>query len=89
MRAVKAERGWGTVCTEYCSIHPTSDDHPSPFAALWDQGDVANLAVLVEGVHRRGIQGRGFLTVFLTGAPLTRDSHFDVCRRDLRRRSAE
>jgi dimethylamine/trimethylamine dehydrogenase len=54
MRAVKAEGGWGTVCTEYCSIHPTSDDHPSPFAALWDQGDVANLAVLVEGVHRHG-----------------------------------
>jgi dimethylamine/trimethylamine dehydrogenase len=54
MRAVKAEGGWGTVCTEYCSIHPTSDDHPSPFAALWDQGDVANLAVLVDGVHRHG-----------------------------------
>ncbi len=54
MRAVKAEGGWGTVCTEYCSIHPTSDDHPSPFASLWDQGDVANLAVLVEGVHRHG-----------------------------------
>jgi dimethylamine/trimethylamine dehydrogenase len=46
--------GWGTVCTEYCSIHPTSDDHPSPFASLWDQGDVANLRVLVEGVHRHG-----------------------------------
>jgi dimethylamine/trimethylamine dehydrogenase len=54
MRAVKAEGGWGTVCTEYCSIHPTSDDHPSPFATLWDQGDVANMAVLVEGVHRHG-----------------------------------
>jgi dimethylamine/trimethylamine dehydrogenase len=54
MRAVKAEGGWGTVCTEYCSIHPTSDDHPSPFASLWDQGDVANLAVLVESVHRHG-----------------------------------
>jgi dimethylamine/trimethylamine dehydrogenase len=54
MRAVKAEGGWGTVCTEYCSIHPTSDDHPSPFAALWDQGDVANLGILVEGVHRHG-----------------------------------
>jgi dimethylamine/trimethylamine dehydrogenase len=54
MRAVKAEGGWGTVCTEYCSVHPTSDDHPSPFASLWDQGDVANLAVLAEGVHRHG-----------------------------------
>ncbi len=26
MRAVKAEGGWGVVCTEYCSIHPASDD---------------------------------------------------------------
>ena len=54
MRAIKAEGGWGVVCTEYCSIHPTSDDHPSPFASLWDQGDVANLAALADGVHRHG-----------------------------------
>lgn len=54
MRAVKAEGGWGVVCTEYCSIHPTSDDHPSPYASLWDQGDVRNLAMLAEGVHRHG-----------------------------------
>lgn len=28
MRATKAEGGWGVVCTEYCSIHPSSDDDP-------------------------------------------------------------
>ncbi len=27
--AMKAEGGWGAVCTEYCSIHPESDDTPS------------------------------------------------------------
>ncbi|HVJ40466.1 MAG TPA: FAD-dependent oxidoreductase [Dongiaceae bacterium] len=54
MRAVKAEGGWSVVCTEYCSIHPTSDDHPAPYASLWDQGDVRNLAILAEGVHRHG-----------------------------------
>ena len=32
LREVKAEGGWGVVCTEYCSIHPSSDDHPYPFA---------------------------------------------------------
>ena len=26
MREVKAEGGWGVVCTEYCSIHASSDD---------------------------------------------------------------
>jgi dimethylamine/trimethylamine dehydrogenase len=54
MRGVKAEGGWGVVCTEYCSIHPTSDDQPHPFAALWDDGDVANLAAMAEQVHAFG-----------------------------------
>ena len=54
MRAVKAEGGWGVVCTEYCSIHPSSDDHPYPFASNWDDGDLANLAAIADAVHRRG-----------------------------------
>ena len=48
MRGMKAEGGWGVVCTEYCSIHPSSDDLPYPFAALWDDGDVANLAAMAQ-----------------------------------------
>jgi dimethylamine/trimethylamine dehydrogenase len=28
MREVKAEGGWGVVCTECCSIHASSDDVP-------------------------------------------------------------
>ncbi len=54
MRAMKAEGGWGVVCTEYCSIHPTSDDQPYPFAAMWDEGDIANLAAMAEQVHAHG-----------------------------------
>ena len=54
MRGMKAEGGWGVVCTEYCSIHPTSDDHPWPFAALWDDGDVRNLAAMANAVHAHG-----------------------------------
>jgi dimethylamine/trimethylamine dehydrogenase len=54
MRAMKAEGGWGVVCTEYCSIHPSSDDQPYPFAALWDEGDIANLAAMSEQVHAHG-----------------------------------
>ena len=30
MRGIKAEGGWGVVCTEYCSIHQSSDDLPQP-----------------------------------------------------------
>lgn len=54
MRGMKAEGGWGVVCTEYCSIHPTSDDHPHPFAANWDDGDVGNLAFMADQVHAHG-----------------------------------
>ncbi len=54
MRAMKAEGGWGVVCTEYCSIHATSDDQPYPFASIWDDGDLANLAALADQVHAHG-----------------------------------
>ncbi|MEE4235136.1 MAG: FAD-dependent oxidoreductase, partial [Anderseniella sp.] len=54
MREVKAEGGWGVVNTEYCSIHPTSDDLPFPFCSLWDDQDVRNLRLLTEKVHAHG-----------------------------------
>ena len=54
LRGVKAEGGWGTVCTEYCSIHPSSDDEPFPSASLWDDNDVSALAMTVERVHEHG-----------------------------------
>jgi dimethylamine/trimethylamine dehydrogenase len=54
MRGVKAEGGWGVVNTEYCSIHPTSDDTPYPHATNWDEGDVAALAAMADQVHRHG-----------------------------------
>jgi dimethylamine/trimethylamine dehydrogenase len=54
MRGMKAAGGWGVVCTEYCSIHPSSDDQPHPFASMWDAGDVRNLAAMAEQVHAHG-----------------------------------
>ncbi len=54
MRGMKAEGGWGVVCTEYCSIHETSDDTPFPYATLWDDGDVRNLSALADAVHDHG-----------------------------------
>jgi dimethylamine/trimethylamine dehydrogenase len=54
MRGVKAEGGWGTVCTGYCSIHPSSDDEPYPTASLWDDNDVPALAMMVDRVHEHG-----------------------------------
>lgn len=30
LRGMKAEGGWGVVCTGACSVHPSSDDSPFP-----------------------------------------------------------
>ncbi len=54
MRGIKAEGGWGVVNTEYCSIHPSSDDIPAPFASLWDEGDIRNMAAMADAVHAHG-----------------------------------
>ncbi len=54
MRGIKAEGGWGVVCTEYCSIHPSADDSPYAFATLWDEQDVKAQALMVESVKRHG-----------------------------------
>ncbi len=51
MRGMKAEGGWGVVCTEYCSAHPTSDDGGYPHARLWDNNDVHVHAQMTDAVH--------------------------------------
>jgi dimethylamine/trimethylamine dehydrogenase len=54
LRGIKAEGGWGVVCTEYCSIHPTSDDSPYAFLTLWDDDDIAPLAATADAIHAHG-----------------------------------
>ncbi len=54
LRGIKAEGGWGVVCTEYCSIHPSSDDSPHAFLTLWDDEDIAPLAATAEAIHAHG-----------------------------------
>ena len=54
LRAIRAEGGWGVVCTGYCSIHPSSDDSPLRYSRLWDDEDVKNLAMMVDAVHEHG-----------------------------------
>ncbi len=54
MRGVKAEGGWGVVNTEYCSIHPTSDNDSFPYAALWDDNDIKAHSLMTNNVHKHG-----------------------------------
>ncbi|MDX6619642.1 MAG: dimethylamine/trimethylamine dehydrogenase [Gaiellales bacterium] len=53
-RALKAEGGWASVCTEYCAINPESDEYPFVSARLWDDGDVRALRLMTEGAHEHG-----------------------------------
>jgi len=54
MREVKAEGGWGVVCTEEVEIHPSSDLSPYFEGRLWSDADLPALALMTEAVHRHG-----------------------------------
>ena len=54
MRGVKAEGGWGVVNTEYCSIHPASDDQLHISATMWDDTDVRSHRLMTDKVHAHG-----------------------------------
>jgi dimethylamine/trimethylamine dehydrogenase len=53
-RGMKAEGGWGAMCTEYCSISPESDDTHRVSARIWDEGDVINLGHMCDTLHKFG-----------------------------------
>jgi dimethylamine/trimethylamine dehydrogenase len=54
MRGIKAEGGWGVVCTEEVEIHPSSDLSPYFEGRLWSDDDIPALALMAEAVHAHG-----------------------------------
>ena len=54
LRAIKAEGGWGTVCTEQVEIHHTSEITPFIELRIWDDRDVPLLARISRAVHEYG-----------------------------------
>lgn len=54
MRGIKAEGGWGVVCTEEVEIHPSSDIAPYVELRIWDDRDVPALARIADAVHAHG-----------------------------------
>jgi dimethylamine/trimethylamine dehydrogenase len=54
MRGVKAEGGWGVVCTEQVEFHHTSEITPFIEMRLWDDRDIPALARMAEAVHEHG-----------------------------------
>src|SRR5579862_7054749 len=53
-RGMKAEGGWASVTTEFCSVHPSSDSRPLVSARLWDEQDAHNLAAMADLAHEHG-----------------------------------
>ncbi len=54
MRGVKAEGGWGVVCTEECMFHMTSETGSYPDPVLFEDRDIAAMAVVAEAVKKHG-----------------------------------
>jgi dimethylamine/trimethylamine dehydrogenase len=54
MRGIKAEGGWGVVCTEETEIHHSSDLSPYFEGRIWSDEDLPALALMVEAVHKHG-----------------------------------
>jgi dimethylamine/trimethylamine dehydrogenase len=54
MRGMKAEGGWGVVCTEETEIHHSSDLSPYFEGRIWSDEDLPALALMVEAVHKHG-----------------------------------
>ena len=54
MRGMKAEGGWGVVCTEETEIHHSSDLSPYFEGRLWSDDDIPTLALMTEVVHKHG-----------------------------------
>ncbi len=54
MRGIKAEGGWGVVCTEEVEIHPTSDLSNYNEGRLWDDRDIPAHRLVTTAVHEHG-----------------------------------
>jgi len=54
MRAIKAEGGWGVVCSEQAEIHPTAEISPFIELRIWDDQDLPMLARAADAIHAHG-----------------------------------
>ena len=66
MRGIKAEGGWGVVCTEETEIHHTTDLSPYFEGRIWSDEDIPTWQLMTKAVHKHGS---------LAGIELTYNSH--------------
>ncbi len=53
-RRVKAEGGWGVVCTQEVEIHPSAELTPFIEGRLWDDRDIPAHRLITDAVHEFG-----------------------------------
>ena len=53
-RRVKAEGGWGVVCTQEVEIHPSSELTPYVEGRIWDDQDIPQHQLMTDAVHAHG-----------------------------------
>jgi dimethylamine/trimethylamine dehydrogenase len=53
-RAIKAEGGWGVICTQEVEIHPSSEITPTLEGRIWDQRDIPQHRLMTDAVHEHG-----------------------------------
>jgi dimethylamine/trimethylamine dehydrogenase len=54
MRAIKAEGGWGVVCSEQAEIHPSAEITPFIELRIWDDQDLPMLSRIAGAIHGQG-----------------------------------
>jgi dimethylamine/trimethylamine dehydrogenase len=57
MRGIKAEGGWGVICTEECLIKRSTGVGSASSIRLWDEDDVKYLVLISDAVHEHGALG--------------------------------
>ena len=53
-RAVKAEGGWGVICTQEVEIHPSAEITPYVEGRIWDDRDIPQHRLMTDAVHEYG-----------------------------------
>ncbi len=53
-RRVKAEGGWGVICTQEVEIHPSSEVTPYIEGRIWDKRDLPQHRLMTDAVHEYG-----------------------------------
>jgi len=53
-RGIKAEGGWGIVCTQEVEIHPSGEISPFMEGRLWDDRDIPAHRLTTDAIHKHG-----------------------------------